>query len=630
MVRSSDWHHYDEKEKQCKHCQLHYLHSGKRYRVVKHLNSCLKFKKKIQQKEAAEPSWFVGETRKKKVNIQVFLQKLMLSFTMNGVPFSLIEKPDFSAALKELIPTISLPSRNTFSTKILTSVYRKVQLFTIEEIKKHDSFCLSLDASTNVEGNSIINIGLISSTGSFLLDLVNPKGESQTAEYLFNLLQQQMTSLGSSSEQVSGVVTDNCSTNKKMWKLFEDIYPDKFAYGCAAHAANLLVKDIFQIPTAPAPLLAFRCQRLANCLLLVREITIIMKNILKLKADLNALQTTNGKKKLSLPCFTRWSSNYESVENFYNSLDELRMVISSRKFIDEAPLQQKDRRRELKEKLQSPDFERDLCVCKQILTILQKFIILFQDNKTAISEVLPAFKKMLTQLNAMNSLSMEEKTFILQKARERSDFISHPVHCYAILLDPTKDGNAEFNSADLTKWKNDMFRYCQHCSPGVDLGKINRITAEYADYLKDIKTRVKNKDQLLLMIKNNQENRQVLDYWMEVETRFPLLSHLALKIFKLPVSSAYMERTFSIDKFIHCKSRNRLLDEKTKKLVIIKLNAPLLSNQANLFGEEDPQAIGENHQEESNHEEEEEEEEFHDNFETGDDGEVDSVMDDDD
>jgi hypothetical protein len=258
-----------------------------------------------------------------------------------------------------------------------------------------------------------------------------------------------------------------------MWKLFEDIYPDKFAYGCAAHAANLLVKDIFQIPTAPAPLLAFRCQRLVNCLLLVREITIIMKNILKLKADLNALQTTNGKKKLSLPCFTR-------------------------------------------------------------------------------------------------------------------------------------------------------------CSPGVDLGKINRITAEYADYLKDIKTRVKNKDQLLLMIKNNQENRQVLDYWMEVETRFPLLSHLALKIFKLPVSSAYMERTFSIDKFIHCKSRNRLLDEKTKKLVIIKLNAPLLSNQANLFGEEDPQAIGENHQEESNHEEEEEEEEFHDNFETGDDGEVDSVMDDDD
>jgi hypothetical protein len=129
--------------------------------------------------------------------------------------FSLIEKPDFSAALKELIPTISLPSRNTFSTKILNSVYRKVQLFTIEKIKKHDSFCLSLDASTNVEGNSIINIGLISSTGSFLLDLVNPKGESQTAEYLFNLLQQQMTSLGSSSEQVSGVVTDNCSTNKK-------------------------------------------------------------------------------------------------------------------------------------------------------------------------------------------------------------------------------------------------------------------------------------------------------------------------------------------------------------------------------------------------------------------------------
>jgi hypothetical protein len=44
---------------------------------------------------------------------------------------------------------------------------------------------------------------------------------------------------------IAGVVTDNTSTNKKVWKILADRYPAKFFYGCNCHALHLLVRDLF-------------------------------------------------------------------------------------------------------------------------------------------------------------------------------------------------------------------------------------------------------------------------------------------------------------------------------------------------------------------------------------------------
>lgn len=53
------------------------------------------------------------------------------------------------------------------------------------------------------------------------------------------------------------------------------------------------------------------------------------------------------------------------------------------------------------------------------------------------------------------------------------------------------------------------------------------------------------------------------------ERRVPNLSALAKKLLKIPASSAELKRLFSNWSFVHSFLRNRLLNEKSKKLVDI-------------------------------------------------------------
>ena len=59
---------------------------------------------------------------------------------------------------------------------------------------------------------------------------------------------------------------------------------------------------------------------------------------------------------------------------------------------------------------------------------------------------------------------------------------------------------------------------------------------------------------------------------------FPMLQKIALRIFNVPISNASSERAWSTFDFIHTKKRNRLLNEKVKKLVFIYTNSALLDS----------------------------------------------------
>jgi hypothetical protein len=43
----------------------------------------------------------------------------------------------------------------------------------------------------------------------------------------------------------AGAITDNTSTNKKMWKILKERFPSKFFHRCTVHGLHLMVKDIF-------------------------------------------------------------------------------------------------------------------------------------------------------------------------------------------------------------------------------------------------------------------------------------------------------------------------------------------------------------------------------------------------
>lgn len=70
----------------------------------------------------------------------------------------------------------------------------------------------------------------------------------------------------------------------------------------------------------------------------------------------------------------------------------------------------------------------------------------------------------------------------------------------------------------------------------------------------------------------------VPQWWIENETRFPELSHLAFDVHFIPAMSADCERVFSSAGQLLSKQRNRLLDD------IVEANECLLAwRRANMF-----------------------------------------------
>jgi hypothetical protein len=59
----------------------------------------------------------------------------------------------------------------------------------------------------------------------------------------------------------------------------------------------------------------------------------------------------------------------------------------------------------------------------------------------------------------------------------------------------------------------------------------------------------------------------------------PHISRIALRLFRTPCNSVPSERSFSIQNIIHDKKRNRLLPEKTNKLMYIYMNRRVLDRR---------------------------------------------------
>jgi hypothetical protein len=79
---------------------------------------------------------------------------------------------------------------------------------------------------------------------------------------------------------------------------------------------------------------------------------------------------------------------------------------------------------------------------------------------------------------------------------------------------------------------------------------------EYMEYIKE--SIISNKD------------INPLDFWKQNTYRFPILSTLARRYLAIPVTSASIERVFSISNNIITKNRNRLFPDTVKQLILLK------------------------------------------------------------
>ena len=154
----------------CKHCERPFS-SSNTTRLRDHLFRCHHFKYsnplKLQELQGIRAN---PRTKYSKQQIDLQLANMLLK---EGLPFNHLNKsahPWSHEFVTLHVPNYQVPSRNTFATTLLDTVYSKVQRDVIETLNQQPLLNFSLDESTTNAKTRVLNLSVyIPTVGSFCL-----------------------------------------------------------------------------------------------------------------------------------------------------------------------------------------------------------------------------------------------------------------------------------------------------------------------------------------------------------------------------------------------------------------------------------------------------------------------------
>ena len=112
-------------------------------------------------------------------------------------------------------------------------------------IEKADCTAIISDGWSNVRGQGVINY-IISTPQPVFYKSTDTRDNRHTGLYIADELKAVINDLG---QKVFALVTDSAANMKAAWSKVEESYPHNTPIGCAAHALNLLLKDIMALKT---------------------------------------------------------------------------------------------------------------------------------------------------------------------------------------------------------------------------------------------------------------------------------------------------------------------------------------------------------------------------------------------
>lgn len=284
---------------------------------------------------------------------------------------------------------------------------------------------------------------------------------------------------------------------------------------CNSHSGNLLAKALVESSVT-------------------NKVTLILKEFMSpaLERQLVLL----GGKKVSLPCDTRWCSYRDSYRCFLANLSAMKLIISGVHNL----------KAKVVRLILDPNFEQEIL----------NFIIIFDGVCTLINKCQKSDSTIADALEEWLSLEFpicnEEYENILQSRLKK---VVKPISLAATVLHPVYKGKIFANNLNYLKMSNDFFK------ENLSETELKVLTAYQKE--EGIFSKMKK-------IKNPKT------YWSLIEPSHPELSALANLLFRIPSSSAAIERLFSQWSFVHNKLRNRLTAENSKKLIHIYYSLKLV------------------------------------------------------
>lgn len=428
-----------------------------------------------------------------------------------NIPFRVVESAHFKNFLQKLRPAYvkKIPNRKQLSTNLLETVYEAC--VAQNKTKVGMESVLLIDGWKNTSSNSKIVVCMLHTANGeqAFLHAWDLSGESESGDRLAEIVTEAVNIAKAQFQtDVYAVVSDNASTMVKMGKLVNHFV---WHSNCNSHTGNLLAKDMINTK-------------------LNEKVMMVLKEFKK--TDYEKFIVLNGGTKIKLPCDTRWCSNRDAYKCLINNLTLMKRIAAD-------PSQRKVQQNVAK-----------MIFDEEFIEEVNNYINMFDPICHLINKCQSPECSIADSANLWLELKFPE---IFQnkyelKIEERKKMALNVYSLTAYYLHP---------NYDIKKLQKDqldhinLFLFQQLNNAGIEDWHAFKTGTGFFQLLR----------------KKNIENSLV--FWGMAEIKHPTLARLAIKLLKIPASSAQIERCFSSWGLVHTSIRNRLTFDRSQKLLQI-------------------------------------------------------------
>ena len=156
-----------------------------------------------------------------------------------GLPFSVVDHPNFKRFVQSLRPSYMAPSRKTIATKWLDQQYNDLNSKFAAKLQaatrsKPLRFTLLTDGWTNIRGESIVNYVLVDAKGQAYFHSSDATGTaSHDGDFLARELIAIIEQVG--AQHINAVCTDPATNMIVAFRKVVGKYPHVYAIRCTSH-----------------------------------------------------------------------------------------------------------------------------------------------------------------------------------------------------------------------------------------------------------------------------------------------------------------------------------------------------------------------------------------------------------
>ncbi|XP_074308360.1 uncharacterized protein LOC141643211 [Silene latifolia] len=509
-------------------------------------------------------------------------------FYTGGLPFNLARNPyyvrSYSFAASNQIPGYTPPGYNKLRTTLLQQEKQNVERL-LEPIKstwKEKGVSVVSDGWSDSQRRPLINVMVACESGPMFIKAVDCSGEVKDKEYIASLLSEVIDEVG--DQNVVQVLTDNASNCKGAGELIEGRYSHIYWTPCVVHTLNLALKNICAARNTNNNEETYNeCHWITE----IHVDALFIKNYIMTHGMRLAIFNKFSPLKLLSVADTRFAS----IVVMLKRLKLLKTSLQSMVVSEAWTTYREDRRGQavlVREKILDDGWWDKVDYILEFTRPIYNMIRDCDTDRSSLHLVYERWEGMSFKVKEAiykheHKCASEESTFfkvVESILTSRWSKTSTPLHSLAHSLvprfytqkwlDEIPGRVAPHVDNEVSSSRLSCFRRLFPCAD--DRRKANTEYAIFSRRDHDIFKDLECVEDMSLM--------EAKHWWATYGSIAPNLQGLAFKLLGQPSSSSCSERNWSIYKFIHSCTRNRLTPKRAEDLVRIHNNLRLLSRNS--------------------------------------------------